>query len=95
MTILPSGEKLRKEIEKDVIKRQKGERERSTLMAQTVYLGTVGIIIVLPIVAGAYLGSWLDQQLTGFSFSWTISLIIIGVFVGCTNAFIFIRRNDT
>ena len=51
-------------------------------MAQTVYLGTLGLVFVLPVVAGAYLGRWLDQQLAGYSVRWTLSLLLLGVAVG-------------
>ena len=43
------------------------ERERAHLLAQTVYLGTLGVMLALPIVVGAYLGSWLDEPLYGLS----------------------------
>lgn len=70
---------------------QKAERERRTLLANTVYLGTLGLILVLPIIAGAYIGSWLDSRMPGYSFSWTITLIIIGVFVGAIDVYLFVR----
>lgn len=84
--------KLETEVQRDVERIRKAERERPTLMAQTVYLGTVGLILVLPIVAGAYLGSWLDERLQGFSFSWTVTLIVLGVFVGALDVYLFIRE---
>jgi ATP synthase protein I len=70
---------------------RKAERERRTLMANTVYLGTVGVMFVLPVIAGAYLGNWLDNRIRGYSFSWTITLILLGVFVGATNVYLFMR----
>ena len=84
--------KLETEVQRDVDRIKKADRERPTLMAQTVYLGTVGLILVLPIVAGAYLGSWLDERLQGYSFSWTVTLIVLGVFVGALDVYLFIRE---
>lgn len=76
-------------VERDRL--QKAERERPTLLAQTAYLGVLGLLLVLPVVGGAYLGAWLDERLTGYSFSWTVSLICLGVVVGAINVWLFIR----
>ena len=88
-------ERLKSEVRKDVLRIETAEKERRTLLAQTTYLGTLGFIIVLPIVAGAYLGHWLDCTVSGFSFSWTVCLIVLGVFVGGANAYFFIRRGES
>lgn len=85
--------KLETELQKDVERIKKADRERPTLMAQTVYLGTLGLILVLPIVGGAYLGAWLDEKLTGYSFSWTVTLIVLGVFVGALDVYLFVRES--
>jgi ATP synthase protein I len=49
------------------------------------------LILVLPIVAGAYLGNWLDNRIKGYSFSWTITLIVLGVFVGSVDVYLFVQ----
>jgi ATP synthase protein I len=86
-------DKLLEKLKKDVSRQERAARERRTLLAQTVYLGTMGIMMALPIVIGAYLGRWLDEKLPGFSTSWTISLIVIGVFVGSVSVYLFLREN--
>jgi ATP synthase protein I len=70
---------------------RRAERERQTLMAQTVYLGTLGLVFVLPVIGGAYLGQWLDTQLEGYSVRWTLSLIFLGLVVGMVNVWLLIR----
>jgi ATP synthase protein I len=47
---------------------------------------------VLPVVGGAYLGQWLDSLLAGYSIRWTVSLILLGVFLGAVNVYLFIRE---
>jgi ATP synthase protein I len=76
----------------DVNKINKAKKEKSTVLAQTIYLGTLGFVFILPIIAGAYLGVWLDSKLKGFSISWTINLIIIGVIVGAVNVYLLIKE---
>jgi ATP synthase protein I len=67
------------------------ERQRRTLLANTIYLGTLGVTLVLPVIAGAYLGNWLDNRIKGYSFSWTVTLIVLGVFVGAIDVYLFVR----
>ena len=71
---------------------KKAERERPNLISQTVYIGTLGLLFVLPVVGGAYLGNWLDSLVQDYSSRWTVSLIITGVCVGAVNVYLFIRE---
>lgn len=85
------GERLKASVQTQAGQIRKAERERRTLLANTIYLGTLGLIFVLPVIAGAYLGSWLDSRLKGYSFSWTVTLIVLGVFVGAIDVYLFVR----
>lgn len=71
----------------------KAERERPTLMSQTVYIGMLGLLFVLPLVGGAYLGRWLDGLQPGYSTRWTVSLILVGAFIGAVNVYLYIRED--
>jgi len=86
------GDKLEKRLERQIARMKKAERERPSLIGQTVYLGTLGILFVVPIIAGAYLGQWLDSLELGYSVHWTTSLILVGVFVGGLNVYLFIKE---
>lgn len=83
---------LKQKIERQAKRMKKAELDQPTLIAQTVYIGTLGLLFVLPVVIGAYLGHWIDNQLTGYSVRWTTSLIIVGIFVGGINVYLFIRE---
>jgi ATP synthase protein I len=83
---------LRKQVERQARRMKKAERERPTLIGQTVYIGTLGLLFVLPVICGAYLGKWLDSLLTGYSIRWTTSLIIVGVIIGALNVYLFIKE---
>jgi ATP synthase protein I len=89
---MASQEELRRQVERQARRMQKAERERPTLIGQTVYLGTLGLLFVLPVVGGAYLGSWLDSLVAGYSTRWTMSLILVGVMVGAVNVYLFLRE---
>lgn len=85
-------QKLKKSVSLDISKIEKAEKERRGLLAQTVFLGTVGLIFILPVILGAYLGVWLDDKLKGFSISWTISLIFLGIILGAINVYYFFKE---
>ena len=83
---------LRKKVENQVKRMRKAERERLNLLSQTVYIGTLGLLLVLPVVGGAYLGHWLDTMAEGYSIRWTLSMLLIGLFVGIINVYLFIKE---
>lgn len=83
---------LRQQVERQARRMQKAEQDRPTLMGQTIYLGTLGLMLVLPILVGAYLGHWLDEKSTGYSMFWTISLILLGLVIGMLNLYFFIKE---
>lgn len=85
-------DKLRNKVAGQVRRMQRADRDNPTLLAQTVYVGTLGLLFVLPVVAGAYLGRWLDSLLEGYSMRWTLSLIIVGVVIGGFNAYLFVKE---
>ncbi|MGD1984076.1 MAG: AtpZ/AtpI family protein, partial [Chromatiaceae bacterium] len=82
---------LNARVERQAQRLRRADRERPTLMAQTIYLGTLGLVFVLPVVGGAYLGHWLDSLLEGYSMRWTLSLIFLGLVIGAVNAWLLIR----
>lgn len=83
---------LKKSVRQKISKLEKAEQDRTTILAQTVFLGTLGVVFILPVVIGAYLGLWLDEKIKFFSISWTISLIIVGVIVGAFNVYLLIKE---
>ncbi|WP_375177262.1 MULTISPECIES: AtpZ/AtpI family protein [Marinobacter] len=83
---------LRQRIARQAQRMKQAERDRPTLIGQTIYIGTLGLILVLPVVGGAYLGYWLDTMAQGYSVRWTIGLILAGVIVGAVNVYLFIRE---
>lgn len=85
-------EQLRKQIDRQVRRMEKAQREHATLLSQTVYIGVLGLVFVLPVVAGAYLGRWLDSLAAGYSIRWTLSMLFIGVVVGAVNVFLLVRE---
>ncbi|MFI5304582.1 MAG: AtpZ/AtpI family protein [Nitrospiria bacterium] len=84
--------KLRKRVEKKVEQLKQAEKNRKTLLAESVSLGVLGLIFVLPVIAGAYLGRWLDGKYAGYSIRWTLSFIFVGLIIGAINVYFLIRE---
>ena len=65
---------------------EKGRREKDrSFWGYVGLIGAVGWSIVVPMVVGALLGSWLDRRHdTGWK--WTLGLLVFGLAAGCFNA---------
>jgi ATP synthase protein I len=56
-------------------------------------MGLVGWSVVVPTLLGAALGIWLDNRHPG-SHSWTLMLLVIGLAIGCLNAWHWVDKED-
>lgn len=72
--------------------RRKRYEQRTSLWRQTIFTGTLGLMFILPLIGGAYLGRWLDEKLNGYSISWTLNLILLGVAFGAFNCYLYIKE---
>jgi ATP synthase protein I len=54
-------------------------------------MGMVGWAVALPTVIGIALGVWLDAHYPT-RFSWTLTLLFVGVALGCANAWHWVSR---
>lgn len=85
---------LSKDVERKVKRMKKADKERHTVFAHTIFLTTLGFVLVLPVILGAYLGRWLDTRMEdGYSMRWTLSLLLLGVVVGAVNVCLLVREH--
>jgi ATP synthase protein I len=56
-------------------------------------MGLIGWSVVIPTLLGAALGIWLDSLHSG-SHSWTLMLLLIGLIIGCLNAWHWVTKED-
>ena len=56
-------------------------------------MGLVGWSVVVPTLLGAALGIWLDHRHPG-NHSWTLTLLIAGLAIGCLNAWHWVDKED-
>lgn len=84
---------------RDLVRRQarriaRARKEQRGLIGQSLYLGTLGIVFVLPVVVATYLGLWIDRQLPGYSVRGTLSGIVIGLVIGAIDVYLLVREGE-
>jgi ATP synthase protein I len=55
--------------------------------------GLVGWSVAIPTLIGIATGIWIDKRWPS-PYSWTLMLLVIGVLVGCLNAWYWVRRES-
>lgn len=93
MTTEEKQDELTRQVERQARRMRQAEKDRPTIVAQTIYVGTLGLLFVLPVVGGAYLGRWIDSLLEGYSMRWTLSMIFLGIVIGAFNVYLFVREH--
>lgn len=87
-----NNEKWRRDVARDSARLKQAERSRRSLLAQTVFLGSLSVLFLVPLLGGAYLGRWLDSLGEGYTVRWTVNMIILGLALGMFNVYFFIRK---
>lgn len=75
---------------------RKFKARRNTSRSVWFGLGMTGLIgwsVVVPTLLGTALGIWLDRHHSG-KHSWTLTLLIVGLFVGCLNAWHWVAKEE-
>ena len=52
--------------------------------------GLVGWSVTIPSLIGAALGIWVDKRYSS-SYSWTLMLLLMGLILGCMNAWLWVQ----
>jgi ATP synthase protein I len=84
--------KLTEEVEKSARELARSRLEKSFWHYTTV-LGVGGWLFVIPVVAGAYLGRFLDSKVHA-GISWTITCILLGLALGLYNVWDYYNRRS-
>jgi ATP synthase protein I len=56
-------------------------------------MGLIGWSVVVPTLLGAALGLWLDNHHPG-KHAWTLALMVIGLAIGCVNAWYWVAQQE-
>ena len=72
--------------------RAQKEKHRSVWFGLGMF-GLVGWAVVVPTLIGVLLGQWIDDHSYGHV-SWTLNLLIVGLIIGCFNAWFWIQKEN-
>ena len=71
----------------------KARKESKNIWFGLGMFGMVGWSVAIPSLLGIGLGIWLDTHIQS-KYSWTLMLLIIGVALGCFNAWYWISKES-
>lgn len=89
---LKKNDEFGREIRKKEERRLKGrqERDKSVWFGFGMF-GLIGWAVAVPTLIGIAIGIWLDTRFKS-RISWTLTFLLIGVAVGCYNAWHWLNR---
>lgn len=91
-----------RQIDDDGLDSVVGKKARRRLAARAegdrswFWLGMLGLIgwsVTVPTLLGVALGLWLDRAVPT-EFSWTISMLFVGLVIGLLNAWLWVRQES-
>ncbi|MCA9140000.1 MAG: AtpZ/AtpI family protein [Planctomycetales bacterium] len=96
MTVPKNDHADRSNLEEKISRIEKRKIEARKLEHQTIWfgLGTFGLVgwsVTVPTLLGIAIGIWIDSRFPS-RFSWTLMLLVLGVALGCLNAWRWVCR---
>lgn len=79
--------------EKSSRKRRARRESRKDLWYGLGMFGLVGWSVSIPTLLLLALGIWIDSTLNG-RYSWTLMLLVLGIMIGCVNAWYWVSRES-
>ena len=89
-----ANQHLLEEVDRKARRKLRARREED--LTAWFWLGMFGLVgwsIAVPTLIGVALGVWLDQRWPD-SISWTLTLLLTGVAIGCLNAWYWIKQES-
>jgi len=72
--------------------RARKKSKKGALYGFTMF-GLVGWSVAVPTLLGVLIGTWLERKYPGKA-AWTLNFLIIGIILGCVNAWFWIHKEN-
>lgn len=83
-----------REIRRKADRKRRGREQREhPIWFWLGMFGLVGWSVAIPTVIGIAIGVWLDRRFPSEA-SWTLTLLIMGVALGCANAWYWVKQES-
>jgi ATP synthase protein I len=92
---LPSKSDLTfpEEVGTKAARKIKARKSRQGVWFGLGMMGLIGWSVAVPTLLGTALGIWLDKHHAG-RHSWTLTLLVVGLSIGCLNAWHWVAKED-
>ena len=87
-----SADRMIREVSAKQTRMLRARSGNISLWSSIEVLGTVGLSVTVPTLLGIALGVVIDRRWPG-RFSWTLTLLFLGLVFGCANAWLHLRGN--
>lgn len=84
---------FQQEIDRKAKRQLQARKQLKSVWFGLGMFGMVGWSVVIPILMGISLGIWLDKHFPS-PYSWTLMLLLLGVVLGCCNAWYWISKES-
>lgn len=82
-------------VEKKASRKIRARRERErAIFSWLGMMGLVGWSVAIPTLVGLAIGIWLDKRVSHETISWTLTFLIIGVALGCLQAWYWVQKES-
>jgi len=88
-----TGSAFSQEVGAKATRKIKARRSSQGVWYGLGMMGLVGWSVAVPTLLGVAAGVWLDNRYPGTR-SWTLALLIVGLFIGCLNAWHWLSKED-
>jgi ATP synthase protein I len=78
-------------VEKKALRKIKARENPVEVWFGLGMMGLVGWSVIVPTLIGTAIGAWLDKHYSG-EHSWTLSLLVAGLCIGCLNAWLWVSK---
>ena len=83
-----------RQVGEKAARKQKAQRHVTrTIWHGLGMMGLIGWSVTVPTLLGAAFGIWLDSHFPG-PHSWTLTLLLIGLLLGCLNAWHWVAKEE-
>ncbi len=82
-------------VDKKASRKMRARKERDrAIWSWLGMMGLVGWSVAIPALIGLAIGIWLDKRVSGGTISWTLTFLIMGVALGCLQAWYWVQKES-
>ncbi len=93
MAKIKTKRNFKQQVETKAERKLRARRDKKSIWFALGMFGMVGWSVAIPTLLSIGLGVWIDKHFQS-RYSWTLMLLVVGVALGCLNAWYWINRES-